>query len=527
MSTYPKQNILNSDSNDLTSISSECAHLFSKNTKKNERKPLGQFFTPQEIARYMANCIDISGDRVSILDPCAGTGTLIAAFCDKIAKEMDHSINIFINAYEIDSKLIPYLESSMSFCKEILELNGHIVDYLIIEGNFIEKNAQYLNHNFPDNDQDEYLEYFDIVLSNPPYYKLKRDCKEYEIMNGFLNGQPNIYSSFVILATKMLKNSGQFVHIIPRSFCSGLYYKNIRNWLLENSCIYGIHNFKSRSKIFDQQEVLQEVIIIYGGAGNAKKCKTALISSSKDKSLDDYKEVNVPYRYISHPYGEDKYIRIPTSRFEMDILDIVDSWEYTLEDFGITVSTGRIVDFRTMDNLRDDYSGDNCVPLLWAQNLNQDGINLNPKNYTKKKGIEINNETKKALVPIQNYVLLKRLTSKCNKRRIFASPFFKSQFREFEFIGFENHLNYIHGIDRGLKVKEVKGLCALLGSDIIDVYFRVMNGSTQVNANDLLKIPMPDYEVICALSNVHKSNKIMEILISESFHAENNDLWSE
>jgi len=496
----------------LTRLASTCAHQFSKNTEKSKRTPLGQFFTPPEVADYMVGKIELTSGEVSILDPCAGTGTLIAALCDKVISTQINSLRVTVHAYEVDPCLAPYLCRTLKYCRETLEQKGHTFEYFIIRDNFIRKNSHYLDKNFNTNGAESDLEYFDIVLSNPPYFKLKADTEEYNIMNGFLNGQPNIYSSFVILSNIMLKENGQFTHIIPRSFCSGLHYKNIRKWLVEHSCINAIHSFQSRSKIFDHQEVLQEVIVLYGRTGNTRKCKMVSVSSSKDKSFNDYHEINIPYHHVIYEYDDDNYIRIPVSQSQIDIIDLVDSWEYTLKDFGITVSTGKVVDFRVKENLRDDFDEDNCVPLLWMQNLTINGVNLDLQNFTKKKGIAINENTRSLLIPIQNYVLLKRFTSKCNKRRLYVSPFFKDQFKEFELIGFENHLNYVHGVERGLKVKEVKGLCTLFSSDILEAYFRAMNGSTQVNVTDLLKVPMPDYEIICKLGDNNHPNKIKELL---------------
>ena len=51
------------------------------------------------------------------------------------------------------------------------------------------------------------------------------------------------------------------VFIVPRSFCSGLYYKKIRKWLVKNLHFERIHLFESRKDIFDDNEVLQENII--------------------------------------------------------------------------------------------------------------------------------------------------------------------------------------------------------------------------------------------------------------------------
>jgi adenine-specific DNA-methyltransferase len=106
---------------------------------------------------------------------------------------------------------------------------------------------------------------------------------------------------------------------------------------------------------------------------------------------------------------------------------------------------------------------------------------------------------------------LKRLTSKCSKKRIFASPFLQKEFKHFKSIGLENHLNYIYGINRDLNINEVNDLCAFLSSDIIDKYFRLMNGSTQINALDLLRMPLPEYDLICKLANIQNLDEVQNI----------------
>ena len=67
------------------------------------------------------------------------------------------------------------------------------------------------------------------------------------------------------------------------------------------------------------------------------------------------------------------------------------------------------------------------------------------------------------------------------------------------FVSFENHVNYFHKWGKGLPAGLAKGLALYLNSTIIDRYFRLFSGHTQVNATDLRKMPYPTNEQLLRL----------------------------
>ena len=160
-----------------------------------------------------------------------------------------------------------------------------------------------------------------------------------------------------------------------------------------------------------------------------------------------------------------------------------------LAKLGLTVSTGRVVDFRAKEFLREQTGAD-TVPLIYPCHFNGGFIHW-PKEKTRKPNAIVSNEqTKELLVPAGVYVLVKRFTSKEERKRIVAC-IYDSQQIPAQLVGFENHLNYFHFNGQGLSMALAKGLAAFLNSTVVDVYFRQFNGHTQVNATDLRSLRYP------------------------------------
>src|SRR5690606_4162568 len=74
--------------------------------------------------------------------------------------------------------------------------------------------------------------------------------------------------------------------------------------------------------------------------------------------------------------------------------------------------------------------------------------------------------------------------------------FLREDFKQFCKIGFENHLNYIYKKTDELSEFEAYGLAAILKNNIVDTYFRALNGNTQVNASEIRNLPLPSISKI-------------------------------
>jgi len=275
--------------------------------RPKDMKPRGQFFTPKQVRIFMAELFDINRDKITLLDPGAGTGVLSAAFCEKLLSRKK-PVSLVIDAFENDPEIIPLLKRVLQECKKDLEEKDSKVEFNVLAKDFILTNETYLSGPglFERGEK-----FYDFVISNPPYYKVGTESPYSRMMAELICGQPNIYAFFMTMAASMLADKGEMVFITPRSFCSGLYYKNFRKWFLRKAKITRIHIFESRKDIFDKDEVLQENIIIKASKNGQEGIVT--ITISKDKDLNVFGRIEVDYSDIVSPKNSESFIRIPTS----------------------------------------------------------------------------------------------------------------------------------------------------------------------------------------------------------------------
>lgn len=443
-----------------------------------KRSDLGQFFTPYGIARFMAFLFDDQGQKeVSLLDAGAGIGSLSVAFLELFGVHPQRNIDIF--AYELDSTVSDSLKANLAEYTDHFLASGIQIAPVIIEGDFIREGViNYLlgRHN-P----------VDYAILNPPYRKINSDSDHRRLLRKVGIETVNLYSAFVALALLHLKDGGELVAIIPRSFCNGPYYRPFREFLLNRASIKQIHIFGARDKAFREDSVLQENIIIHLIKGIPQG--EVKISSSTDEGFKDYHEFTLPFERIIDLNDQEKFIHIPATEKNLYTASF-ERFTSSLADIRVEVSTGPVVDFRVKDFLQKE-SGANTAPLLYPAHFGVKNITWPKADFKKSNALTIAPETQKQLYPSGFYTLVKRFSSKEEKRRIVARVVTPGDLPG-DYIGFENHLNVFHSRKKGLPEELALGLAVYLNSTLIDAYFRQFNGHTQVNATDLRLLKYPD-----------------------------------
>lgn len=460
------------------------------------RKCYGQFFTSKETAEFMAGLFTVSSiqPKLCLLDPGAGSGLLSIALLERLEKERSVE-QIHLTCYETDVHILPLLRNNLELACTSLSVK---ITYTIKTENYITSQAATYNDllcSHPGASQ------YDMVICNPPYMKVSKNAPEARSMSDICHGAPNLYFLFASMGLFNLRDAGEMVYIIPRSWTSGAYFKAFRRSLLTHGVIEHIHLFGSRSKVFDGESVLQETMIIKLRKTQDKRKHVTVTFTATNKDFANIYSYNVLYNNIVK--GPDYYVYLITNREEDDIVGKISKLKHTLKDLGLMMKTGLTVDFRERNLLRQKADAD-TVPLFFPCHIRHGRV-VFPLGHENE---YICNRKKALTQPNVNYLFVKRFTAKEEVRRLQCAVYLARKYPEHECISTQNKINFIAGL-KGLSECVVYGLYVLFNSSLYDAYYRILNGSTQVNSTEINSLPVPDISTIEAMGRRLISRKDM------------------
>lgn len=456
----------------------------------SRRGKLGQFFTPSPAADFIASLARLpETGTLRILDPGAGTGSLTASLVARLLAERPE-VKTSVTACEVDPHLHPALAATLDDCVKTASHFGAHIEVNLVRDDFISWAAE---------EEDLFTQPprpFDMIIMNPPYKKLAASSRERKLVSAACTETSNLYSAFMALGVHLLRPGGQLLAITPRSFANGPYFRTFRQYFLERMHLDRIHIFEARNKIFSDAEVLQENIIF--AATRTEAARGPVVVSASRSYSDETRQRSVPYAEMVHPADHEYFIHISADEEDTELAASHENLPCTLSELGLRVSTGRVVDFRSKEHLRPDPVP-GAVPLVYPLHMREGKITWPMPGAKKNNAIMINEKTKKLTFPSGCYVVVKRLSSKEEKRRVVAAVFDPEQI-SCERIGFENHVNVFHANEAGLPVEMARGLCLWLNSTILDRFVRRFNGHTQVNATDLRNLRYPSAEQLSMMA---------------------------
>lgn len=456
---------------------------------KNSKKQLGQFMTPKLIASFMAKLLfeGMQKKKIRILEPSAGKGALVSAVFEQVTSMQKKPEKVEFVLYEVDDLLLPQLNLLVNELRKKAKAIGVVVSFSIRNKDFL--------LNSPEGK-------FDIVIANPPFFKLRKNDDRAIAHKYVIYGQPNIYGLFMASCAQLLKDDGRYCFLTPRSWTSGSYFTELRKYLFKHLQLEAVHLFQNRESTFRKDRIQQEMMITWAKAQSHIQKDVMLSASDGVAGLDSYNGTLVSFSnvFTGKPC---KLVNLPlaTAQYEIDKLSD------TLESIGLRVSTGKVVPFRATNWLANRHAK-NTVPLLWMRNIRRNEICWPLK--TDREYFINTKESNKLLIPKGNYVLIRRFSPRDQENWVTAAPLLMTN-DSYASIGVENHLNYIYSITSQLNADEATGLAAYLNSKQVSLYFSSRIGHTQINAADLNSLPLLNRVQLSEIGRQVKNNPKLNI----------------
>lgn len=271
---------------DFSKISKDIlGRAYEQHVSREERKELGQFYTPDFVIDYILSEVGISREK-KILDPACGSGGFLMKAYDilrkeyleeDLAEEIVHEQILKDNLYGIDINPFATQLTVMNLLLKDLDHPPSVVN--VVDSDSLDKTFDGLDmdilyrteplakvtgrekkvsvvsllRNRP----------FDTVVGNPPYGDVlsQKDKATLKKQYESWRGTSDIYCFFVERGIDLLKEKGVLGFILPSTFLVGPKYSALRNFILRNAQIVVILDMR-RIRVFDSAEVFNAILIL-------------------------------------------------------------------------------------------------------------------------------------------------------------------------------------------------------------------------------------------------------------------------
>ncbi|NVM04749.1 MAG: N-6 DNA methylase, partial [Candidatus Helarchaeota archaeon] len=364
---------------------------FQETIKKEERKLLGQFYTPEEIVEYIIDRVEIDINK-KIIDLSCGSGRFLLKAYErlyKIYEEKNYPVNrihrtiLKKNLYGIDINPLAVRLTEMNLILKGKEYFSGKIN--IFEGNSLLKlngsEEIELFKNEKLNARDTLSScikirnnQFDIAIGNPPYLsyglkgtgKLEKEWHDYVKRNYSYSAQYKIstYALFIERGIEILKNGGFLGFILPDSFLLGRYFSKLRRFILDTCEIKEIVIF---GKDFWKSGLVGKPVILI-----LKKEKEKYTRENNYIKISYFKNLRSLYKkeHISYSYKQNYFTRIKHNRFRLffkkqskEKVERLERAEYRIKDI-ISFSSGLIGKKRKENIISMNKINDNWYPGL-------------------------------------------------------------------------------------------------------------------------------------------------------------------
>jgi predicted RNA methylase len=442
---------------------------WSSQTSCAKKKTLGQVFTPTMLAKQLVGLIPdtvIPTHEKVIGDPGAGLGILSSCLAAHCYQQAPSPIEVL--GFEIDERLKEDYQSAWAFFREQAKhpVNGRWL------GDFTSNVEQLMTTGEWAGGEEKPK----FVISNPPYQKLSSKSELAMTLSQFNVKVPNQYAAFVVLASQWLQEDGHLLVVLPRSFCSGQYFRSFRQWLIQNMSLEHAVLYRDRSCF---KNVLQETGLFY--FKKASQSSRVRVTVAEDPDSKPEFDLILPSSEI---LSEESWC-FPRCAQDVELIVRNRRRERTLASMGLTLSTGKL----ELNRLHGEFE----TTAIYSKDFSKEG-EWTWAEHAKPRTVPVSKRQLLSLPEEGGYVVLKRITANQGVAPQRLLPAFLSRETvKQDVVTVDNHVQVLHRDWKALSKEEGTKLIEFMRSEEAQAVIRAVSGTTQVNVGDLnqLRFPKP------------------------------------
>lgn len=249
------------ESYDFAQIKSDViGRIYEKLIPINERKALGQYYTPPQIVELILK-LTVKDPNSKILDPACGSGGfLVKAYHhllelkqkEEASSEKEHHdilnqiTGVEINQFPAHLSVINLEMQNIKYKSDVINV---IVSDFFDVSNFGFNRDHKLAHLDKTERKSGTYKFFDAAVTNPPYIRqeqIKQKQKIQQLMNHYgvkLDKTSDIYSYFFVHASNFLRQNGRLGFITSNKWLEVKYGESLQKFFLDNHKILAIVEF--------------------------------------------------------------------------------------------------------------------------------------------------------------------------------------------------------------------------------------------------------------------------------------------
>lgn len=450
------------------------------------------YFTPPRLANRVIDMLLKGGASLTKQhwhDPACGGAAFLVPIAQRMAsaladiglsasQQLDH-IEHHLSGNDLDPVLLDisreFLRMALS---ELLATTGRDLSLRLFKGDGLTSSA--IEKLQPD-----------VLACNPPYRKLKAaEVDQYRKTHGdVIEGQPNIYGLFINRTLQLAKKGALIGLLTPTSFLSGQSFSKLRTKLLTHADTLHVDMLSDRNAMFiDVEQETTITVLRTRSASEVVDSKTRVSVLKPEGEFEDVGEFLLPNSGRPWP--------IPRAASDAGLLQAAEAAGFTLSDYGYVARVGHLVAYR---DERQRFAqqpapkpGRLVVPLVWATDIRPDGRFDHGRECRFSRGrrfVQISSLTDRGVIT-NSAVLLQRLTSSDQKRRLVAAAVPEVWVAQFGGYVCENHVIVLEPVSKDAMPPE--RLAAILNTQPVDRVFRAISGASNVAVSELDELLLPD-----------------------------------